>query len=325
MAADEVANEEVDEGAPELTALTAEAIERGFKFLLRTQRADGAWHNGRDQYAVADTALVLMCFMVQGHFPGKGPHGDALNRAKDFLLKEAKASTDGYLGTSMYAHGLATLALSEMWGMTEEEKDDTDIQKALEAAVKVILRAQNILGGWRYNPQPKDADISVTVTQLVALASARQAGIMVPDETIDKAVQYIESCWHRGSGGFNYQTGRNEPAFPRSAGATYSLQLCGQRDSDQVSAGLRFLKSLDRRVFSRSDFYYYGHYYGIQAMVQAGDEYYSDWYPRIRDALLKKQRSGGEWTGGRGGGAQSTAMSIIVLGTPYRFIPIYQR
>ena len=60
-------------------------------------------------------------------------------------------------------------------------------------------------------------------------------------------------------------------------------------------------------------------------MVQAGDEHYGAWYPKIRDALLGKQGRDGSWKGGEGGYPQSTAMAVIVLGTPYRYIPIYQR
>ncbi len=67
--------------------------------------------------------------------------------AFDAAVKYAKSRKDGYLGSTMYEHGLATLALSEMWGMTKGDTDDEDIQKALEAAVGVILRSQNVGGG----------------------------------------------------------------------------------------------------------------------------------------------------------------------------------
>jgi len=122
-----LAGDNLDE-APELTERTQAAIERGLEFLARTQNEDGSWSR-EDQYAVADTALALMAFMVKAHFPGEGPYGDKLAKGLDFLLRESKASPDGYLGTSMYAHGLATLALSEAWGMSDTDKDD-DILEA---------------------------------------------------------------------------------------------------------------------------------------------------------------------------------------------------
>ncbi|MBS3734068.1 MAG: terpene cyclase/mutase family protein [Phycisphaerae bacterium] len=323
-AAAPVSEDDLDE-APELTERTQTAIDRGLEYLAATQNPNGSWSR-EDQYAVADTALGLMAFMVKAHFPGEGPYGDKLTKALDFLLTESKASADGYLGTSMYAHGLATLALSEVWGMSDTDKDD-DVLEALRKAVMVIRRSQNLLGGWRYDPTPEDADLSVTVTQVVALASARQAGVVVPDVTIDKAIEYATSCWHQESGGFKYQPHHGGPQFPRSAGATYALQLCGRRDAEQVKAGMRYLNELrdQNRVFFEGNHFFYGHYYGIQAMVQAGDQHYEAWYPRIRDALLGKQAPDGSWSGGRGGRPQSTAMALIVLGTPYRYIPIYQR
>jgi len=312
------------EEAPELTERTEMAIDRGLKFLAANQREDGSWAREDGEYPVADTALVLMAFMVRAQFPGEGDHGDKLEKGLDFLIRESKASPDGYLGTSMYAHGLATLALSEAWGMTDPAKDE-DMLNALQRAVEVIRRAQTLEGGWRYDPRPTESDVSVTVTQVVALASARQAGVVVPDATINKAIDYITACWHEDSGGFRYMPHRTSAEFPRTAGSVYALQLCGRRDAEPVATGLRYLREQPDKVFERSSFYFYGHYYGIQAMVQAGDDAYRAWYPKIRDALLKKQSDDGSWNGGRGGKPQSTAMAVIVLGTPYRYIPIYQR
>ena len=313
MTGDKPVAEEIEE-SPELTRPTEKAIERGLRYLARAQNKDGSWF---DNYHVAHTSLSLMAFMTKGYFPGEEPHGQVLDKALDYLLKEAKTSNDGYLGVSMYAHGLATLALSELWGMSGEKDDD--VQKALEAAVSVTLRAQNMLGGWRYNPQPTDSDLSVTVMQCAALASARQAGMIVPDRTGQKAVRFIGMCWEQDSGGFGYQPGGG-PGPARSAGAVYSLILLGERGSEQVKAGRQYLWSLSDNVFKGSQYYYYTHYYAIQAMVQSSDTDYKKWYPQIRDGLLSRQRSDGSW-----GKGHSTAMAIITLGTPYRFIPIYQR
>lgn len=316
-------DEQIEE-APELTEATEMAIERGLKFLAGIQNEDGSWSREDGEYPIANTSLVLMAFMVRAEFPGEGDHGDKLEAGLDFLIRESKASPDGYLGTNMYSHGLATLAFSEAWGMTDEKKDE-EVLTALQRAVEVIRRAQTLEGGWRYNPRPVESDVSVTVTQVVALASARQAGVVVPDTTIDKAIRYIVDCWDPDSGGFRYMPHRTAAKFPRSAGSVYALQLCGRRDSEQVAAGLRYLREQPEEVFSRASWYYYGHYYGIQAMVQAGDDHYRAWYPRIRDALIEKQNQDGSWQGGVGGKPQSTAMALIVLGTPYRYIPIYQR
>ena len=119
---------------------------------------------------------------------------------KEFL-KYAKSRTDGYLGGSMYEHGLATLALSELWGMTRDKEDDDVIQKALEKAVDVIIRSQNPGGGWRYQPQADGGeDTSCTMTVFHCLASARQAGIMVPQETITRVGKYLKGAQNTETG-----------------------------------------------------------------------------------------------------------------------------
>jgi len=339
--------------APELTAKASQAIDKGLKHMLDTQRADGSWASGEDgERAVAMTALGLMAFMARAEFPGSGPNGAALDRAKEWLLKKAKESPDGYMGTTMYEHGLATLALTEIWGMTKDKKDDDTIQKAVEAAVNVILRSQNEGGGWRYQPQ-MDAgqDTSVTVMVFVALASARQAGIVVPNETIAKVVKYFESATSQNTGGFNYvPTGvQMNDSIACTGGGAYAAQLAGERGSEMVLSALRFLKERSPGIIDNNvGHYYYCHYYAIQAMVQAGDKEYAEWYPLIRDALIRKQGASGSWSGEKGGGkvakggkggkggdvvvvntsktsGYETPMAIISLATPHRYIPIYQR
>lgn len=317
------------DGAPELTAKASEAIDKGLKYLLSRQNKDGSWDSdGKGTRAVAITSLSLMAFMAKAQFPGFGPYAKPLDRGKDFLLRKAKEGADGYLGSTMYEHGLATLALSEMWGMTRDARDDDAIQKALEAAVEVILRSQNPGGGWRYQPQMNAGqDTSVTAMVFHALASARQAGIMVPDTTIKKLVSYLKSVQADG-GGFAYTTKTKRPTVACSAGGAYVAQLAGQRDSEMVSAALRYLDSQCPGIIDAGrGYYYYTHYYAIQAMVQAGDERYAKWYPRIRDALIRRQQTNGSWSKGKkqGGAGYASPMAIIILATPHRYIPIYQR
>lgn len=326
-----VGSAEVD-GSPELTPKASQAIEKGLKYLLSVQKADGSWDEGGEgRHEVGITSLCLMAFMSQAHFPGFGPYAKELDRAKEFLLKKAKQGPDGYVGSVMYEHGLATLALSEMWGMTRDKNDDEAIQKALEAAVRVILRSQNEGGGWRYQPQvDAGQDTSVTVMVFVALASARQAGIVVPNETIKKVVAYLESAKNSDTGAFGYVPGgqsyKSKGTIACTAGGAYAAQLAGQRDTEMVAAALRNLEKQSPGIFSNGEFFYYAHYYAIQAMVQAGDEQYASWYPRIRDALITKQQANGSWGKKKGDtSSYENPMAIIILATPHRYIPIYQR
>jgi squalene cyclase len=321
--------------APELTAEASAAIDRGLKHLLDAQKEDGSWAATEDgTRSVAITSLALMAFMSKAQFPGSGPNGDKLNRAKDWLLNTAKAAPDGYLGTSMYEHGLATLALTELWGMTRDKDEDDEIQEAIEKAVEVILRSQNAGGGWRYEPSSDNGqDTSVTVMVFIGLASARQAGIVVPNETIAKVVRYFESATSQKTGGFNYVPSgvQKNDSIACTGGGAYAAQLAGERGSEMVLSAIRFLQERSPGIIQGNfGHYYYGHYYAAQAMVQAGDDYYADWYPQIRDALIQKQNDDGSWGGkknkqGVRSASYETPMAIITLAIPHRYIPIYQR
>jgi len=317
----------IDEtGAPELTEAAELAIDRGLQFLVASQNPDGSWSSKGGKTAIGGTSLGLMAFMVKGHFPGFGRHGKALDRAKDFLLKKAEESPSGVMG-GMYEHGLFTIAMSELWGMTKDVKDNQKIQAALERAVEVILRAQSPLGGWRYAARPDAGqDTSVTAMVFVSLASAREAGILIPTETIDRVTGYLrDQVWNEATGGFGYQ-GNRGATIACTAGGVYAAQLCGNRDAEWVSAALNYLEN-NPNVFSRKDngHFYYSHYYAMQAMVQAGDQRYAKWYPKIRDALIGLQKPNGSWQEKEEDYPHKTPMAIIILGTPHRYIPVYQR
>ena len=103
--------------APEMTEEAERAIDRGLQFLLASQNTDGSWSSENGDYAIAGTSLGLMAFMVKGHFPGFGRYGEALDRAKGYLLKRNKDSPTGAMGVKMYEIGLFTIDLAVLWGM----------------------------------------------------------------------------------------------------------------------------------------------------------------------------------------------------------------
>ena len=312
--------------APELTEEAEKAIERGLQFLLANQNPDGSWSSENGDYAIAGTSLGLMAFMVKGQFPGFGRHGKALGRAKNYLLKRSKESSTGTMGVKMYEMGLFTIAMSELWGMTKDPEDNKVIQEALERSVKIILRSQSPLGGWRYAPRPDAGqDTSVTSMVFVSLASAREAGVLVPDETIKRVTGYLrDQAWDERTGGFGYQ-GKGY-TIACTAGGVYAAQLAGNRETEWVEAALNSLEN-NPKMFSRKDngHFYYSHYYAMQAMVQAGDKRYANWYPKIRDSLISLQQPNGSWQEKEKDYPHKTPMAIIILGTPHRYIPVYQR
>lgn len=308
---------------PEYTPRTLAAIDNGLDWLARQQFPDGAF--GAGQYYnknVAITALSVLAFVSQGSVPGRGKYSGHVDKGVNFILDTASGSGllgDPTVGSPMYGHGFATLLLAEMRGMSTR----LDLDEKLRKAVQLIVATQNAQGGWRYQPVRADADISVTVTQVMALRAARNAGIAVPKETMDLAIQYIRNC-QLPDGGFSYMVKRDSSAFPRSAGAVAALQYAGLYDSPEVKRGLEYLVQFLPGKAEVSGHYDYGHYYAVQAMFNAGGPYWQKWYPAIRDELIARQRRNGSWAG-QAGEEYGTAMALIILQVPNRILPIFER
>ncbi|MHC4210188.1 MAG: prenyltransferase/squalene oxidase repeat-containing protein [Planctomycetota bacterium] len=313
----------------EFTAALHGAVSRGFVYLKSQQNIDGSvGDRGRGRYGkhVGITSLCALAWMSDGNLPGRGEYGEQVARALEFVL--AHSTETGLLAADtshgpMYGHGFAALFLGEIYGMN---RDDKRVRDALVKAVDLIIGTQNDEGGWRYNPVPYDADISVTICQIMALRSARNAGIKVPKQTIDRAVEYVHRC-QNADGGFKYMLQAGGSAWPRTAGGVSSLFYAGIYHDDSITRALDYLmrNALPGRRTAGQAHYYYGHYYAVQAMYLAGGEYWEKWWPAIRDELLAKQASNGGWLDHHAGGAYATGMSLIILQMPKRYLPIFQR
>ncbi len=315
----------------EVTPALDEAVTRGLSALAAMQEDDGAFSGGRYGKSVAVTALACLAFMADGHIPGRGEYGHVVQRGLESVL--ASANETGLLATEsangpMYGHGFATLFLGEIYGMTPGGAD-TDLasrtHEALVKAVRLIERSQNEEGGWRYNPVPHDADISVTICQIMALRSARNAGIEVNKDTIDRAVEYVRRC-QNPDGGFRYQTTPGQSNWSRTAAGISSLFYAGIYEDEAIEHGLAYLHASATPNDSRPlPYYFYGHYYAVQAMYLAGGEHWAEWWPSVRSELLGQQRTDGTWADPTVGDTYGTAMALIVLQMPKRYLPIFQK
>jgi hypothetical protein len=296
------------------------------------QSDEGAFPVSRFPRHVGITALACLAFMADGNAPGRGRYGREVEAGLEFILDNAQetgllAGADVSHGP-MYGHGFATLFLGEVYGMTKGGGDDERSRRlhdVLVRACRLIVESQNDEGGWRYNPTPADADVSVTICQIMALRSARNAGIEVPKATIDRAVEYVRRC-QTSDGGFRYQLGRGGSAWPRSAAGVASLYYAGIYEGEEIDRGLAYLRrtALPGVSPNQGSHYFYGHYYAAQAMFLAGGEHWAQWWPAIRRELLERQSAGGTWSDVYGE-AYATSMSLIVLQMPNRYLPIFQK
>jgi len=298
---------------------TKAAVEKALKFLAKEQAADGSWGN------TAITGFTLLAFMANGHAPNQGDHGKVVSAAVRYLL--AQCRDDGYLvgarGGNMYCHGMATLALTQVYGMTGDE----DVKKVTKKAIDLIVKTQNNEGGWRYDPSPTGADISVTIMQVMALRGAKDAGLQVPDKVMTDSIKYIGKCRDRTTGGYKYQPFSGTPGYARTAAGVCVLQLCGEYDAEEIKKAVEYME----RVREDRGHYWYGHYYAAHAMNQVGGEVWEKYYKTMRDKLLAPnyQKDNGSWYDPRleaaYGPAYQTSIAVLILSVPTHYLPIYQK
>lgn len=345
-----------DSSAIVVTEAHAQAVEKGLDWLAAKQNADGSWtakigyklNNGfnftsADKGHLGVTSLAGMAFLAGGHLPGRGKHGPAIEKALSFVL--SCVQDDGYAthaGSRMYDHAFATLFMAEICGMTHRE----DVEGKLQKAVDFIVKSQNAEGGWRYEPYAAESDMSIVVCQVIALRAARNIGIRVPKSTVDRAARYVvDSAVTKGAvqgfgfglgdieiGTFHYQKEvYSRSSFPLTAAGVTALHGLGIYSDELIRKGLDYLaRNLGdfNRQYADSGhyFYWYGHYYGVQAMYTAGSPYWEPYFEELRSSLLSHQKSDGSWPNEVGPGpALGTALAVLMLEIPYRFLPIFQR
>jgi len=296
------------------------AVTRGLDYLARTQKADGSWPDSNGQVSGV-VGLAMMTFLAHGEVPDEGKYSHVIRRAVDYIVstQQENGLLAGRSGSSpMYSHGFATLALVEVYGTI----DDPRVGPALKKAVGLIVSYQNRQGGGRYSVNSTDADTTVSGAQMVALRAAANAGIEVPEETIRRGVAFFKSCFCPG-GGFGY-TDPSGPNRPRSGIGLLVLSLSGEYRSPEAKATADFLLSVGG---SDTNYFYYGCYYGSQAMFQAGGRYWRHWNETITPALVGMQEPDGSWGGDNssGGVTAGTAMALLAIEVNYNLLPIYQR
>jgi hypothetical protein len=305
--------------------------ERGLRYLASEQQEDGSW-SGR-QIGSGITGLCLMAFLAHGEDPNFGSHSVNIRNAARSIILSQDVST-GYIPNSMYHHGFAMLALAESYGSVDEAvlwdqrvpiNKQRSIGAALQLAVRCAVTAQkeNPWGGWRYSPTSNDADTSVSGAVLMGLLAARNAGIEVPDESIDKAISYYKQCTSN-SGQVSYSGGLGGfgESIARISIASLVYSVARRKDLPQSKATLSYLT---QRLESPPNSYpEYTRYYQAQALFQGDVEAWKKWNKSLIRQLKKAQLKDGSFQG-QFGQTTGTSMSLLALALNYRFLPIYER
>lgn len=340
------------EGDWEITPQSEAAVARGLEWLARNQGPEGNWESN-------DLGLVgvgALAFLSAGHTPGRGKYGSTVQKALDYMLKNAKPS--GLLNISvaqrdMYNHGLSAFVLGQAHGMT----DDPRISPVLDRALKLITYTQCADGGWGYqaNRGPAGHDLSLAVMQAKALRSAVDSGLEVPPEVIQLAIRDVREHYHsKGNsqnpddpavraqpGQFTYGKGGSGPTVAMAACGVVCLQEFGEYDDWRIPRSLEVIEKeiRGRKPNPRSGnlpIDAYTLYYVGQALYQVGGKPWEEMYPLLREGLVETQFSDpanplrdGHWqdgkhTSGKQGELYATSVACFVLSMPNRYLPILQ-
>jgi hypothetical protein len=322
------AESEAENGFQEITPAQEAGVLRALEWLAKSQSSDGSFGAKDSQsYTMAMTGLSGLAFLSAGHSPGRGKYGGNVTRAIEYILKKQNAEgllSSGNDGRSMYGHGFAMTFLGEVYGMDPDGALGARIRDCLNRAVKLTQRAQSKRGGWYYSPDSQNDEGSVTVTQAQALRSARNAGIDVSEKCLTDAINYVKAC-QNSDGGIRYslESGQSSSVALTAAGAEVFM-MAGRYGQDETTRACDFLKkNLDpRRTAGYHDFY--TNFYGSQAMFQIGGAHWERYFGVMRDRLLKSQTANGSWNGDTGP-TYCTAIAVLILSLPNRYLPIFQK
>jgi len=310
-------------------------INAGLTWLQKQQKDDGSF--GSD-VKPALTGLSLLAFLASGHTPEVGRFGVTVRTAADYLAN--LNPENGYFGrdeSKMYGHCIVTLALAEAYGTEVDEIQRRRIRAALEKSLKVIYAAQDMKkekpqfeGGWRYQPQSTDSDLSVSAWAMIALRACESAGLQVPKARVDRAAAYIRRCYRAEQRGFSYQ-GEGEANAAMTGAALLNLYLLDAVDAELGGAATKFF--IDKPVRDGTQHYYYALYYTTQASFQAGEPAWSAVWKNNSDQLLALAQKDGSWPAKpdvpgndqKNARVYATAMGVLTLSVPLRVLPIYQR
>ncbi len=323
------------------------AVAAGLRWLAQHQAPDGHWsldgfpHHGKCNCTgtgqiindIAGTALGLLPFLGAGKTHRRSPD-NSYQRIVEKGLKylTSKQDAKGYFGGgAYYAQGLASIAVSEAYGLTS----DPALKRSAQRAVNNIISAQNANGGWDYNPGTLRTDTSVGGWQFMALKSGEMAGLDVPKKAIKGASRWLDRVMAPDGAGYGYD-GPGDTYTMTSVGLLCREHLGWGPQKPGLMNGVEKLKSNFGPEPYLDNMYYY--YYATQVLYQFGGEAWEKWNPKMRDTLIARQDKGtdhphqkGSWSpvrdahGGAGGRVMITSLSLLTLEVYYRHLPLYRR
>jgi hypothetical protein len=323
---------------------TEEAIKRSLDWFTRNQEGDGRWsigkHGGQKNHDIAATSFAVLCYFgwgIKHNQPGKpDKHQKTVQKALKWLVDNMGKDGDftNGQGNGMYDQGVATMALAEAYGLTK----DPVLKEPLRKSVDFIIKAQNPNhGAWDYKPWHKGPkgnriDTSVSGWQIMALRSARMAGIKIKERPFQLASKWLDTIGAGQNRGLYGYDSRRYKSDAMVAEGLFAQQLLGTPPSHaRMKESINHIASKPPKKGKR-DFYYW--YYGCLSLYQNQGPAWDEWNARIKpiwlDLQVKNGPNSGSWDHNKGGKHMkemgrviTTALATLSLEVYYRYLPLY--
>lgn len=329
------------------SATSEAAVASGLKWLTEHQDKDGSWSFNHRRDACGDdcttpgslasnrvgaTSMALLCFVGAGHTQESGTYREPVKNGLEYLARYYVASevkgdfrgvTSGNSG--MYVQGITAIVLCELFGLTRDRK----LRTMAQDAVDFIIEAQHPEnGGWRYRPNQADGDTSVVGWQVMALTSAKMAGLTVPGRTTLRIARFLDSVQLEDGAYYGYVSPQKK-ASTTAIGLLCRMYDGWDKSNSALGVGVDYLSSIG----PAPDNQYYN-YYATQVLHHWGGPKWKKWNNVMREQLVstqeKKGHAAGSWAprdphGSSGGRHYATCLSILTLEVYYRHLPLYRR
>ena len=310
----------------------------------------------------AATALALMAFLGAGYsHQVESQYRKNVENGLRFLINHP---IGGFEGTAirddrlrMYSHGLAAIALCEAYAMTKEQRPESELGRAAQRSLRYIEMAQDSdFGGWNYRAEmlfrDEDGrrvrvggDTSIFAWQLMALKSGKIGGLQVSQSVLYAAQDFLDLVAVDGGRRYNYiQTGGwdkdvnntdrgiDSPKTCTAIGQLMRMYL-GWKPSDPfLDDGMDQIARWGYQPRVGKVNLYYA-YYATLAVHHYGGEHWDAWNGGLHELLIRTQSHEGCESGSWyfqddycdvGGRLLNTALAVMILETPYRFMPLYR-
>jgi hypothetical protein len=249
----------------------------------------------------------------------------------------------------MYSRGLAAMALCEAYAMNRVQNPLSELGVAAQRSLWIIETAQDTgYGGWNYRPEQQmrggfrvGGDTSIFAWQLMALKSGKIGGLQVSQSVLYAAQDFLDAVALEGGRYYQYtppgdwkeELGPDSPKTCTAIGLLMRMYLGWKPGDVFLDDGMGQLVRWGHTPRAGQTNLYYA-YYATLALHHYGGEHWGDWNRDLQDFLIRTQSrkqncESGSWHfrdsySDVGGRLLNTALAVMILETPYRFMPLYR-